>query len=115
MNSQPMGLYPMETLKQGARRFGVPFLNPCVNSSRERCIPEDGAVFPEPHVDVRVVCPLVEGRLFLPFRCFPDGYGRRRRDCDNPEGYDRPVLPALAPTSPGSRSATAWVHPMKHC
>ena len=44
MNSQPMGFYPMETLKQDARRFGVPFLNPCVNRSMERCIPEDGAV-----------------------------------------------------------------------
>ena len=33
----------METLKQDARRFGVPFLNPCVNRSMERCIPEDGA------------------------------------------------------------------------
>ena len=44
MNSQPMGFYPMETLKQDARRFGVPFLNPCINRSIERCIPEDGAV-----------------------------------------------------------------------
>ena len=44
MNSQPMGFYPMETLKQDARRFGVPFLNPCINRGMERCIPEDGAV-----------------------------------------------------------------------
>ena len=28
MNNQPMGFYPMETLKQDARRFGVPFLEP---------------------------------------------------------------------------------------
>ena len=28
MNNQPMGFYPIETLKQDARRFGVPFLNP---------------------------------------------------------------------------------------
>ena len=33
MNSQPMGFYPMETIKEDARRFGVPFLNPCVNRS----------------------------------------------------------------------------------
>ena len=33
INNQPMGFYPMETLKQDARRFGVPFLNPCVNES----------------------------------------------------------------------------------
>ena len=34
----------METLKQDARRFGVPFLNPCVNRSRVKCSPDDGAV-----------------------------------------------------------------------
>ncbi len=44
VNNQPMGFYPVETLKQDARRFGVPFLNPCVNRSMERCVPEDGAV-----------------------------------------------------------------------
>ncbi|MCY4366636.1 MAG: DNA polymerase III subunit alpha [Chloroflexi bacterium] len=44
MNNQPMGFYPRETLKQDARRFGVPFLNPCVNRSLERCRPEDGSV-----------------------------------------------------------------------
>ena len=44
MNNQPMGFYPRETLKQDARRFGVPFLNPCVNRSLERCRPEEGAV-----------------------------------------------------------------------
>ena len=44
MNNQPMGFYPLETLKQDARRFDVPFLNPCVNRSMEHCIPEDNAV-----------------------------------------------------------------------
>ena len=44
MNNQPMGFYPLETLKQDARRFGVPFRNPCVNRSRTACVPEDGAV-----------------------------------------------------------------------
>ena len=44
MNNQPMGFYPMETLKQDARRFGVPFLNPCVNGSRTACAPESGSV-----------------------------------------------------------------------
>ena len=44
MNNQPMGFYPMETLKQDARRFGVPFLNPCVNGSLAACAPEDGSV-----------------------------------------------------------------------
>ena len=44
INNQPMGFYPMETLKQDARRFGVPFLNPCVNRSQTQCVPEDGAV-----------------------------------------------------------------------
>ena len=44
MNNQPMGFYPMETLKQDARRHGVPFLNPCVNRSDEKCIPMGNAV-----------------------------------------------------------------------
>ena len=41
MNNQPMGFYPMETLKQDARRFGVHFLNPCVNGSLVICAPEE--------------------------------------------------------------------------
>ena len=44
INNQPMGFYPLETLKQDARTFGVPFLNPCVNRSGAECVPEDGAV-----------------------------------------------------------------------
>ena len=44
LNNQPMGFYPMETLKQDARRFGVPFLNPCVNLSEEKCIPRGESV-----------------------------------------------------------------------
>ncbi|WP_420618896.1 DNA polymerase III subunit alpha [Candidatus Poriferisocius sp.] len=44
MNNQPMGFYPMETLKQDARRFGIRFLNPCVNRSRAVCSPEGGSV-----------------------------------------------------------------------
>ena len=44
VNNQPMGFYPVETLKQDARRFGAPFLNPCVNRSGVACTPEDGSV-----------------------------------------------------------------------
>ena len=44
MNNQPMGFYPLETLKQDAQSFGVPFLNPCVNRSQVRCIPAESAV-----------------------------------------------------------------------
>ena len=44
MNSQPMGFYPMETIKEDARRFGVPFLNPCINGSGVRCAPRNGSV-----------------------------------------------------------------------
>ena len=44
MNNQPVGLYPLETLKEDARRFGVSFLNPCVNLSQVKCIPEQGRV-----------------------------------------------------------------------
>ncbi|MCY3732804.1 MAG: OB-fold nucleic acid binding domain-containing protein, partial [Chloroflexi bacterium] len=43
INNQPMGFYPVETLKEDARKFGIFFLNPCVNRSRVRCAPEDGA------------------------------------------------------------------------
>ena len=44
MNNQPMGFYPLETLKQDARRFRVRFLNPCVNRSQLSCTPEGGSV-----------------------------------------------------------------------
>ena len=42
INNQPMGFYPLETLKQDARRFGVAFRNPCVNLSQVDCAPEAG-------------------------------------------------------------------------
>ena len=44
MNNQPMGFYPLETLKEDARRFGVSFLNPCVNLSQVKCVPDQGCV-----------------------------------------------------------------------
>ena len=44
VNNQPMGFYPLETLKEDARRFGAPFLNPCVNTSEARAIPDNGCV-----------------------------------------------------------------------
>ena len=44
VNNQPMGFYPVETLKEDARRFGVPFLNPCVNQSEVRAQPENNEV-----------------------------------------------------------------------
>ncbi len=44
LNNQPMGFYPLETLKQDAKSFGVPFLHPCINQSGVKCVPEDGAV-----------------------------------------------------------------------
>ena len=44
INNQPMGFYPMETLKQDARRHSVPFLSPCVNRSEEKCIPNGKSV-----------------------------------------------------------------------
>ena len=42
VNNQPMGFYPLETIKEDGRRFGVVFLNPCVNRSQARCIPDEG-------------------------------------------------------------------------
>ena len=44
MNNQPMGFYPIETLKQDARRFAVPFLNPCVNRSEAKCTQQSKSV-----------------------------------------------------------------------
>ena len=44
MNNQPMGFYPMETLKQDAGHMGVRFLNPCVNQSSAVCSPDGGSV-----------------------------------------------------------------------
>ena len=44
VNQQPMGFNPLETLKEDARRFGVPFRNPCLNSSLAGAIPADGGV-----------------------------------------------------------------------
>ena len=43
-NYQPMGFCPVETLKQDAWRFGVPFLNPCVNRSGVDCVPSGDSV-----------------------------------------------------------------------
>ena len=43
-NQQPMGFYNLETLKEDAKRHGIRVLNPDVNLSREKCIPEDGAL-----------------------------------------------------------------------
>ena len=39
INNQPMGFYPVETLKEDARKFGVRFLNPCVNRSEVQAVP----------------------------------------------------------------------------
>ena len=44
VNNQPMGFYPVEILKQDARRFGVPFLNPCVKRGSVDCVPEGDSV-----------------------------------------------------------------------
>ena len=43
VNNQPTGFYPLETIKQDARRFRVPFLNPCVNRSQVKCAPHHGS------------------------------------------------------------------------
>ena len=43
-NQQPMGFYNLETLKEDARRHGIRVLNPDVNLSLEKCIPEDSAL-----------------------------------------------------------------------
>ena len=62
INNQPMGFYPLESLKQDARSFGVPFLNPCVNRSEVKCVPEKGAVLPGLHI-IRDVGPEAARRI----------------------------------------------------
>ena len=37
MNNQPMGFYPLDSIKQDAKIFGIHFLNPCVNISEANC------------------------------------------------------------------------------
>lgn len=44
MNNQPMGFYPIEALKEDARRHGVTFQNPCVNRSAFTCLPAKESV-----------------------------------------------------------------------
>ena len=55
MNSQPMGFYPVETIKEDARRFGVPFLNPCVNLSGVKCSSPQRLGAARPEVKVKDV------------------------------------------------------------
>ena len=43
-NQQPMGFYSLETLKEDARRHGIPVLNPDVNKSQSICIIENNAI-----------------------------------------------------------------------
>ena len=47
-NNQPMGFYPLETLKEDARWFGVEFLNPCINQSQVKAAPADQERSPLP-------------------------------------------------------------------
>ena len=41
-NAQPMGFWPLETLKQDAKRMGVTIHGPDVNLSQEKCTSESG-------------------------------------------------------------------------
>ena len=40
-NAQPMGFWPLETLKQDAKRMGVTIYSPDVNLSQAKCVPEE--------------------------------------------------------------------------
>ncbi|MXX93220.1 MAG: DNA polymerase III subunit alpha [Chloroflexi bacterium] len=44
-NAQPMGFWPLETLKQDAKRMGVTIYNPDVNLSEAICVPEGENAF----------------------------------------------------------------------
>ncbi|MFQ5860447.1 MAG: DNA polymerase III subunit alpha [Dehalococcoidia bacterium] len=43
-NQQPMGFYNLETLKEDAKRHGIPILNPDVNKSQEKAVIEGEAL-----------------------------------------------------------------------
>ena len=44
-NAQPMGFWPLETLKQDAKRRGVTIYNPNVNLSEAKCVPQGEDAF----------------------------------------------------------------------
>ncbi len=44
-NAQPMGFWPLETLKQDAKRRGVTIYNPNVNLSEAKCVPKGEDAF----------------------------------------------------------------------
>ena len=44
-NAQPMGFWPLETLKQDAKRMGVTLQSPHVNLSEAKCVPEGENAF----------------------------------------------------------------------
>ena len=44
-NAQPMGFWPLETLKQDAKRMGVTLHRPDVNISDAKCVPEGESAF----------------------------------------------------------------------
>ena len=44
-NAQPMGFWPLETLKQDAKKMGVNILGPDVNISQAKCVPEGQNTF----------------------------------------------------------------------
>ncbi len=44
VNNQPMGFYPLEAIKEDARRWGVKFLNPSVNMSGTKCVVHDDSI-----------------------------------------------------------------------
>ena len=84
INNQPMGFYPVETLKEDARKFGVRFLNPCINRSKVRAAPEDG--------DPGSPLPLAGGAVAERLR---GSLGASRADTDRPDG-----TPSAFGTSP---------------
>ena len=43
-NQQPMGFYNLETLKEDAKRHGIPVLNPDINTSMEKAIIKNGSL-----------------------------------------------------------------------
>ena len=55
-NQQPMGFYNLETLKEDAKRHGIPVLNPDINKSKARCTIEHSLTHPPEMLSDNVNC-----------------------------------------------------------
>ena len=109
MNNQPMGFYPLETIKQDARlRFGVKFLNSCINRSQPQSIPEDGDIRLGLRLIKHVGAALADAIIAERARHGPyiGASDFARRACPTPDALESLVMAgALDNVSPNRRTA----------